>query len=299
MSPYGQIKASSPLVLVLLGVFVVWVVGGWLVRTIYWYRKGTWDRQTWHCPTCRQDHWRAGGEWVPECPTCGWQPGSVLSRWLVHSVPLRQLRLTVFRTSTVAVGVVVVLGLVLAGTGGIGAGILQPTDATDGASAAPSDLGGQNLSGGIDPVEVENQVVQRINDHRRANGLDPLERHPEIHEVATAHSQDMHDRNFNGHTNPDGETPKDRLAHIDVCRQNGEVHGSENYAWMDIHERVYPDDSNDVFDTRTTDGLTYAFVDWWKDSPPHRTNQLRPDWEYIGVGVVVEDGTGKVTANFC
>jgi len=295
MSIHGQTAASPTLVLILLGVFAIWVVGGWFLRTVYWYRKGTWDRQTWHCPTCRQDHWRAGGEWVPECPTCGWQPGSVLSRWLVHSVPLRQLRLTVFRTSTVAVGVVVVLGIGLAGSG-IGAGILQPSEPGSTDDAVIDD---RDFSGDIDAVEVETQVVERINDHRRENGLDPLQRHPAIHEVATAHSQDMHDRNFNGHTNPDGETPKDRLADIDVCRQNGRVHGSENYAWMDIHERVYPDESNDVYDTRTTDGLTHAFVDWWKDSPPHRENQLRPDWEYIGVGVVVEDGTGKVTANFC
>jgi uncharacterized protein YkwD len=273
--------------LVVLGIFFTWLLGGWLVRTLYWYQQGTAGERSWQCPNCQRERHRAVGSWVPACGWCGWKPGSVLTRWLLYSVPMRQLRRTVFRGRTAGFAVVVCLLVGLAGTGVLGVGVLQPNE------QAPSG------DGRINATEIEDRIVERINDQRTDRGLVPLERRDEIDAVATAHTRDMHDRNFNGHVNPDGEDPQDRLADVDICRQDGAVHGSENYAWMDIAEEVYPDETTAVYDTRSTEGLTFAFMDWWNNSRPHRTNQRDPDWRYIGVGVIVEDGRGKATVNFC
>lgn len=68
---------------------------------------------------------------------------------------------------------------------------------------------------GPPPVSSSPEVaefVDRVNAHRAALGLATLEWDPAIAAVAQAHSEDMVARGFFSHTNPDGESPFDRLA---------------------------------------------------------------------------------------
>ena len=56
----------------------------------------------------------------------------------------------------------------------------------------------------------------RINQHRIFTGCAPLGVHSGMLAVARAHSQDMHDRSFFSHTNPDGKSPFDRLTNASI-----------------------------------------------------------------------------------
>ncbi|MEN8374826.1 MAG: CAP domain-containing protein [Gemmatimonadota bacterium] len=58
--------------------------------------------------------------------------------------------------------------------------------------------------------------VASMNSHRIAEGCAALEWDVDVEAVATAHSQDMVDRSFFSHTNPDGDGPGDRLAQAEI-----------------------------------------------------------------------------------
>ena len=64
--------------------------------------------------------------------------------------------------------------------------------------------------GSLDPAVVE--FAGLMNEHRVSVGCDALEWNPEVADVAQQHSLDMETRGFFAHTNPDGDSPFDRLA---------------------------------------------------------------------------------------
>jgi uncharacterized protein YkwD len=66
----------------------------------------------------------------------------------------------------------------------------------------------------VDP-EVE-QFVSLVNAHRVEVGCPALEWSTDVARVAQAHSEDMVDRGFFAHTNPDGKSPFDRLTEAGV-----------------------------------------------------------------------------------
>lgn len=77
-------------------------------------------------------------------------------------------------------------------------------------------------AGVLDP-ELDPEVgtfVTLVNDHRASIGCPRLAWNGDVAEVARDHSQDMIDRGFFAHTNPDGDSPADRLrgAGIDYRR---------------------------------------------------------------------------------
>ena len=78
------------------------------------------------------------------------------------------------------------------------------------------------------PTDAETvSFVQLMNAHRVSIGLSVLAWDPNVAAVATAHSQDMEDRDFFSHTNPDGESPGDRLTEAGVTYRAW----GENIAW--------------------------------------------------------------------
>jgi uncharacterized protein YkwD len=112
-------------------------------------------------------------------------------------------------------------------------------------------------------LEPEVQAfVDLMNIHRESVGCAPLVWNGGVAEVALAHSQDMRDRDFFAHTNPDGDSPADRLrnAGIDYRRM------AENIAWG------YPSGA--------------AVLDGWLGSPGHRANIENCALTEHGVGLV-------------
>ena len=87
--------------------------------------------------------------------------------------------------------------------------------------------------------------------------------HPATADVAHAHSQDMQDRGFFSHTNPDDESPWDRLAEGGVT-WNGPA--GENIA--------------------QTPGGAESALQLWLNSPGHRANIENCAFNYHGVGLV-------------
>ncbi len=118
------------------------------------------------------------------------------------------------------------------------------------------------------PSSPEAQLIDLINTERVSNGLSPLATSSLLMQVAEAHSQDMRDRDFFSHTNPDGDTPGDRLT-------------SAGYSWQAYGETI---------------GAGYAtaqaMLNGWLNSAPHRAILLDPDYTEIGIGYVAGGSWG-------
>lgn len=113
------------------------------------------------------------------------------------------------------------------------------------------------------PTDTEVQaLVDLVNNHRRSRGLPEFVWDDRVAAVALAHSQDMVDRNFYGHVNPDGEGPNDRLREAGI-----------EYAWW-AENYCYG------FSTASA-----AFT-WWMNSPPHRANLESTNVTHHGIGKV-------------
>lgn len=57
----------------------------------------------------------------------------------------------------------------------------------------------------------ESEFTSLVNAHRIQSGCNSLQNHGGLHTVARAHSNDMQARSYFSHTNPDGQSPSDRL----------------------------------------------------------------------------------------
>lgn len=105
--------------------------------------------------------------------------------------------------------------------------------------------------------------VDAVNAHRRSVGCSALTWHEGVALVAETHSQDMVDRNFFGHTNPDGEDPFDRLREAGISWSGG---AGENIA----------------YGTASAETV----LQLWLDSPGHRANIENCAYTHHGVGLV-------------
>ncbi len=113
---------------------------------------------------------------------------------------------------------------------------------------------------GIDAEIVE--LVDLVNARRTEAGCGDLAWHAAVAEVARAHSQDMQDRNFFSHTNPDGDDPFERLAAAGI----GFAAAGENLA-------MGTGDGGQAFQL-------------WMDSSGHRANIENCAYTHHGVGLV-------------
>jgi uncharacterized protein YkwD len=119
--------------------------------------------------------------------------------------------------------------------------------------------GYDDLLGPTDPV-VED-LVELVNVHRISVGCGPLVWHPGVAAVARAHSQDMIDRDFFAHTNPDGASPFDRLTAAGIDYSSAAENIAHGYSSAE------------------------AVFEGWLDSPGHRANIERCALTHHGVGL--------------
>lgn len=106
----------------------------------------------------------------------------------------------------------------------------------------------------------EQQAVNLLNADRAASGLPALRVNSQLTGLAEDYAQEMINRNFFSHTNPEGQSPFDRM------RQRGISFGyaGENLAI-----------NSSVADAET------AFM----NSSGHRANILNPNYTQVGIGV--------------
>jgi uncharacterized protein YkwD len=111
----------------------------------------------------------------------------------------------------------------------------------------------------------EQRALSALNADRAANGLPPLRINMGLTRLAGDYAQDMINRNFFAHNNPEGQTPFDRM------RARGIPFGyaGENLA---INNSV--------------SAAEQAFM----NSPGHRANILNPHYTQVGVGVRYNGG---------
>ncbi|MEU5508399.1 CAP domain-containing protein [Streptomyces fungicidicus] len=117
------------------------------------------------------------------------------------------------------------------------------------------------------------EVLRLVNVERAKAGCSPVTTSGELTGLATAFSDDMADRGFFDHTNPDGDTPWDRAQAAGISNLGGEniARGQADAA---------------------------AVMEAWMDSPGHKANILNCDFKTLGVGVHMGSGGPWWTQNF-
>lgn len=106
----------------------------------------------------------------------------------------------------------------------------------------------------------EQRALTLLNNDRAANGLPALRANSKLNSLAENYAQDMINRNFFSHYNPEGQSPFDRMSQAGIRYS----YAGENLAI-----------NNSVTSAET------AFM----NSPGHRANILNPNYTEVGLGV--------------
>lgn len=151
--------------------------------------------------------------------------------------------------------------------------------------------------------ETEQALHDLINDEREQRGLQPFNWDSGLAETADRKSDDMAERNYFSHYDPEGDNFRDIYNQFDYnCRipYGGSIYlGGENIArtWFDRNVRtdtggtVHYDNAQEL-----ADGLRRQ----WMTSDGHRRAILRPYYENHGLGVeIASDGRVYATEHFC
>ncbi|MFG2644683.1 CAP domain-containing protein [Streptomyces sp. NPDC048370] len=120
---------------------------------------------------------------------------------------------------------------------------------------------------------AEAEVVRLVNEERAKVGCSAVRSDAALANLAGAFSQDMAERGFFDHTDPDGDTPWERARQAGVTGMGG-----ENIARGQVDAA--------------------AVMESWMNSDGHRANILNCDYTTLGVGVHFADGGPWWTQDF-
>ncbi len=112
-------------------------------------------------------------------------------------------------------------------------------------------------------------MLTLINKERQGQGLEPLTMNSSLSSAARLHSQDMINRNFFNHVNPDGLTPGDRARNA-------------GYNFIALAENICGNSSIDLGHSSLM------------ESSSHRVNILNPTYKEVGIGIVDGGPYGKM-----
>lgn len=144
----------------------------------------------------------------------------------------------------------------------------------------------------VDEATIETQVIAGVNDARAEHGVGELRENGTLSEAARGHGEDMAEREFVAHENPDGESPRERVHRAELdCEAVGE---NVAQTWWD--EPLETDDGNRL---QSNDDLAAWLIEQWLASPSHRENLLDDHWTETGVAVVVENDQVFAVQKFC
>lgn len=142
------------------------------------------------------------------------------------------------------------------------------------ASNAGSPIVSTNSGSSSNTATAAQQAVDLLNADRRANGLSNLQVSASLATVAQKHAQDMMTRNFFSHTNPDGQSPFDRIKQAGI-------------SYSAAGENIAIDQS--------VQAAEVAFM----NSSGHRANILNSSYTTVGIGVAYDaNGKAYVVQNF-
>jgi len=136
--------------------------------------------------------------------------------------------------------------------------------------------GGGNVTGGstapTNATALAEEVFNLINNERAAEGLAALLWHAGLYDLAMGHANDMCDRTYFDHNNPEGDGPWERA-------QNGTA-GAYTF---DIVAPPFTGIGENIAQG-PTDSATV--MQGWMNSAGHRANILDPDWTHVAAGYV-------------
>jgi len=145
----------------------------------------------------------------------------------------------------------------------------------------------------LTPAEAEVEFVRLLNQHRARYGLRPVTMHTGLQDVARAHSQDMVNRNFFGHTCPSGTNYRTRV------RSNTTL-DADLRAYLDPNTVRPITAAYDPLEVLTNLMSTVNPTDAARalevllNSTSHRNVLMNPNNYFIGVGIVNGRYTAKV-----
>ena len=155
-------------------------------------------------------------------------------------------------------------------------------------------------------IEVlESLVHNLINQERAKQGLAILQWDGEIVAIARSHSQDMADKNYFSHVNPEGKDATDRGSSAGYdC-----VKVYDGYYTFGLAENIH---QGWLFSSTTyingvarhnwnsQADISEAAVNGWMRSQGHRKNILKDAYDRTGIGIAIApDGKVFITQNFC
>lgn len=130
-------------------------------------------------------------------------------------------------------------------------------------------------SGAVETVsEVESKIFTLINTERTSRGLEALTRRSDLDQVARRHSEDMRDRDFFSHENPDGQNSSARITAAGIT-------------WSATGENI-------AYSMGQSTGRAENAVEGWMNSAGHKANILDENdlgFTQTGVGVSFEEST--------
>jgi uncharacterized protein YkwD len=121
-----------------------------------------------------------------------------------------------------------------------------------------------------DPDQLELVAFTMVNNYRAENSVADLKWAEDMSDAAQRHSQDMINRDFFDHTNPDGVDVAGRLDNLGI-------------AWIAVAENI-------ARTTTSTEEPAKAALNAWKDSPAHDANMVDATYEESGVGCAIGGG---------
>ena len=174
------------------------------------------------------------------------------------------------------------LGVALAGCAQGSAGLTE--DDTD--TSGDGDLE-VSTSADLDREEIEVRIVAEMDELRQAEHVQTLHHDASLREAAREHSRDMAEREFFGHTNPDGQEPWDRVR----CDATENLQGG----WHDRTETA----AGRTVDGGTVEGVVATTIDGWTESAEHYRNLMDTSVRAVGVGFYSDGQQWFVTAKYC
>jgi uncharacterized protein YkwD len=114
-------------------------------------------------------------------------------------------------------------------------------------------------------ARVAAEMLARVNDVRRREGLPPLARNPLLDRVSQEHAEDMLVRSYFGHVTPEGLGPSERAQASGYRSGIGENLVEQRFSVQEA-------------------------LDAWMGSPKHRRNILDPGCREMGLGLAVGAG---------
>ncbi|WP_418223199.1 CAP domain-containing protein [Clostridium isatidis] len=129
-------------------------------------------------------------------------------------------------------------------------------------------------------AEIEQAIFARVNQERAAAGLPALSYNNTMEHYARIKSQDMGDRGYFNHTNPEGQ----------LITAQMQADGVSYRAWGENIAYISGMSGNSQLATK--------FMDNWMNSSGHRANILSTNFTSIGVGVYKIGNTYYATQEF-